>query len=197
VDVLSGRHEVRTVRRAEPLIALCMLLAACGPSADGVPPPGPRDGSTKSTSAVRATRRLYDGSPPVIPHARIGADCVACHNERGMEVADLGFAPPSPHALTAGMSAMSRCEQCHVFCQTNELFGPSEFTGLAQDLRAGTRLYGGAPPVIPHAIQMRENCAACHSGPAAREEIRCTHPERARCQQCHVPAVSPAEFRRL
>ncbi len=51
-----------------------------------------------------------------------------------------------------------------------------------------------APPVIPHQLLMRENCAACHTGPAAREEIRCTHPERVRCAQCHVEATTTVEF---
>jgi hypothetical protein len=44
---------------------------------------------------------------------------------------------------------------------------------------------------------MRENCAACHTGPAAREEIRTTHPERIRCRQCHVPVGSRTEFETL
>ncbi len=173
--------------------ALC-LPAACGGD-EKVAVPG-RDGASKSAASVRATRRLYDGSPPVIPHARIGADCIACHNDRGMDVPGLGFAPASPHELTPGMSAHSRCEQCHVFRQTDEVFRANDFVGLAQDLRAGTRLYGGAPPVIPHRIQMRENCGACHTGPAAREEIRCSHPERSRCVQCHVPVAANDLFSR-
>jgi predicted CXXCH cytochrome family protein len=37
---------------------------------------------------------------------------------------------------------------------------------------------------------MRENCAACHVGPGAREEIITTHPERTRCRQCHVPVTT-------
>jgi cytochrome c-type protein NapB len=37
---------------------------------------------------------------------------------------------------------------------------------------------------------MRENCAACHSGPGARAEIITTHPERVRCRQCHVPVTT-------
>jgi cytochrome c-type protein NapB len=41
---------------------------------------------------------------------------------------------------------------------------------------------------------MRENCAACHTGPAAREEIRTSHPERTRCRQCHVPVTTREIF---
>ena len=45
---------------------------------------------------------------------------------------------------------------------------------------------GSAPPPIPHDLQFRGNCLACHAGPAAVAEIRTTHPERADCRQCHV-----------
>ena len=41
---------------------------------------------------------------------------------------------------------------------------------------------------------MRENCAACHDGPGAREEIRTSHPERTRCRQCHVPVTDNQPF---
>lgn len=179
---------------------LCFAcLAACGESADK---PGPnvavpgQDGRLKSDAVTRAARRAYDGSPPVIAHAAIGANCIQCHNERGMEVPGLGYAPASPHEKTAGLSALSRCEQCHVYRNTDGIFAATSFEPLGQDLRKGTRLYGGAPPVIPHLVQMRENCSACHTGPAAREEIRCSHPERARCLQCHVPSWTTAEFAR-
>ena len=75
-------------------------------------------------------------------------------------------------------------------------FFKETFAGLKQDLRKGKRLHPFAPPVIPHQILLRENCAACHSGLAAREEIRCSHPERVRCTQCHVPALTNSEFSR-
>ena len=73
------------------------------------------------------------------------------------------------------------------------LFVESSFVPLRQDLRFGGRLYDGAPPTIPHKILMRENCAACHTGPGARTEILTSHPERTRCRQCHVP-VSTRDF---
>lgn len=173
--------------RSLGLVVVLALVAGCGDA-----PPA----SVKSAASVRAARRAYDGAPPTIPHAPMGAECTSCHNDRGMAVAGLGFAPPTPHALTPGLSMTSRCEQCHVYKRSDALFVQSEFVPLAQVLRPGTRLYPGAPPVMPHAMNMRENCQACHSGPAAREEIRCTHPERARCGQCHVAVVTVAEFER-
>jgi cytochrome c-type protein NapB len=132
----------------------------------------------------------------VIPHDRLGAACTSCHNPRGVEVAGLGFAPPSPHEWTDGLSATSRCEQCHVFQITAEVFAINEFSGLRQDLRRGGRLHPGAPPVMPHPAFMRENCRACHTGPAARAEIVCDHPERLRCPQCHVEEVTAGVFAR-
>ncbi len=146
-------------------------------------------------TAACAERRAYDGAPPVAPHSDFGMTCTQCHNEIGLEVPDVGYAPPSPHELTAGMSAMSRCRQCHVFQQTTDLFVANAFDGLRQDLRRGRRLNDLSPPVIPHKLQMRENCSACHAGVAAREEIRTSHPERARCVQCHVPQTTRTEFR--
>jgi hypothetical protein len=51
----------------------------------------------------------------------------------------------------------------------------------------------GSPPPIPHALQMRENCRACHAGPGAVSGLRTTHPERVTCRQCHGLAAPPAE----
>ncbi len=183
--------------------ALAALLAtgslACAAEPEGkVGVPG-REGAYKSAAVVRAERRAYDGAPPVIPHENFAITCTACHNLEGIDVPDVGYAPPSPHEGTIGMSAVSRCRQCHLFRETDEVLVVNGFAGLRQDLRAGGRLYGGAPPVIPHKAFMRENCAACHTGPAAREEIRTSHPERLRCRQCHVETTtretfSPAPF---
>lgn len=162
-------------------------LAGCG-RGDDAKKDGDGDTRTvvKTSATERAERRGYDGAPPVIPHEMFGVACMSCHNDRGMEVEGVGFAPPMPHEVTAGLSDVARCRQCHVFRETDEVFVASDFRGLAQDLRQGRRLNDMTPPVIPHPVFMRENCYACHAGTAAREEIRCSHPERARCQQCHV-----------
>lgn len=151
-------------------------------------------GPAKSAASVRAARRAYDGAPPTVPHGNLGIDCASCHNERGMAVEDLGFAPPSPHALTAGMSEISRCRQCHVDAGTAEPFVDNGFEPLRQDLRRGRRHHPYAPPTLPHRTLMRENCQACHTGPAAREAIRTTHPERPRCRQCHVAVETQSRF---
>ena len=184
-------------RRATTWLALALaLLAACGgEEPSSVPVPG-HEGRFKTAALARAERRMYDGAPPVIPHRPFSGQCVVCHTTDGIEVEGVGFAPPMPHEDTGGLSATSRCTQCHVFQRTDELFVASTFEGVPQDLRRGDRLHAFAPPVIPHRVFMRENCAACHTGPAAREEIRTTHPDRARCTQCHVEQTARDVFER-
>jgi len=184
------------VRRLHPEgLILILLLAACGGEEKTVPVPG-RPGAVKSAASVRAERRAFDGAPPVIPHGPFGAACVSCHTERGMDVTGVGFAPPLPHERTRGMEGTTYCTQCHVWKLTDDLFRENTFDGLKQDLRHGKPAMPGAPPVIPHSTQMRENCHACHSGPAAREEVRCDHPDRVQCRQCHLPRVVDTLFAR-
>lgn len=137
-------------------------------------------------AALRADRRSYDGAPPVIPHPVLGGACMNCHNAVGRVIPGIGIAPPSPHGQTPGLSEESNCRQCHVFAQTERVFVVNTFQGLPQAIRLGARLYEGAPPVMPHSTWMREDCLACHAGPAARPEILCTHPERTNCLQCHA-----------
>jgi len=171
------------------------LLAAC--SKDDAVPPRPKVGASGGTaSAARAARRAYDGAPPVIPHGPFGASCTSCHGQWSLEVEGMGPSPPSPHGEGAGSMAYSRCEQCHVHRETEQLFALSLFRGLTQDFRRGKRQHPLAPPVIPHQDLLRENCAACHTGPQARREIVCTHPERVRCGQCHVSVAENTEFMR-
>lgn len=175
------------------LLAIASTAAACEGRRQ-VPVPGV-EGAQKSSSEVRAARRAYDGAPPTMPHEDFGMDCRACHGERGMAVDGVGFAPASPHGGTSAIGDRGRCRQCHVLSTTDEEFAASGFLGLPQDLREGGRFSLGSPPTIPHGIFMRENCVACHTGPAAREEVRTSHPERARCRQCHVPEQVRSEFR--
>lgn len=172
------------------LLVPVVVLAGCGQEPPGLV--GPEQ--ARSPATVRAARRAYDGAPPLIPHENFGMTCTQCHNLEGMEVPGTGYAPPSPHAKTMGMSDISRCRQCHVFSRTDGVFVTTDFVPLRQDLRRGDRLTPISPPRIPHRVFMRENCAACHSGPAAREPIRTSHPERARCRQCHVPIDTREEF---
>jgi cytochrome c-type protein NapB len=175
------------------LAAGLILLSGGCMDREWVPVEGSED-ALKSSASFRAERRLYDGAPPVIGHGEFGVDCSACHDSRGISVDGVGYAPASPHDDTDDADTTVRCRQCHVFANTTSLFVESEFEGFRQDLRTGSRLYPGAPPTIPHKILMRENCAACHTGPAARAEILTSHPERTRCRQCHVPVTTREVF---
>lgn len=155
------------------------LLGGCQRAAPPFPTP-------VTLASVRAERRAYDGAPPVIPHGPLGPSCIVCHAETARDVPGIGFAPPNPHRKTPGMSGAARCQQCHVFQSTREVLVVNDFHPLLQDLRRGERLYASAPPVIPHGLFLREDCAACHAGPASRPEVRCSHPERVNCLQCHA-----------
>ncbi|MCB9832640.1 MAG: hypothetical protein H6807_09205 [Planctomycetes bacterium] len=175
------------------LLLALLALAACGrPAIEGGA--DEERAEAKSAAETRAARRAYDGAPPVIPHLDFNLDCVECHGSQGVEVAGVGFSPPSPHDATSGLSDQARCRQCHLWRNTAEEFRENLFVGLRQDLRHGRRLHGLAPPVIPHQVFMRENCHACHDGKAAREAIRCSHPERLRCTQCHLEQRSTTTF---
>jgi len=176
------------------LLAAGALVAVAGGCGDGGWVPVLDTDAVKSSASVRAERRLYDGAPPVVPHEDFGMTCGACHDRQGMPVSGLGFAPASPHDDTRVSGATQRCRQCHVFAAATDVFVENSFVGLRQDMRPGARLAYNAPPTIPHLILMRENCAACHAGPGARAEIVTSHPERARCRQCHVPVTTQSVF---
>jgi cytochrome c-type protein NapB len=157
-----------------PIAGVVLALAGCG--------------NEPETSA-----RAFDGAPPVIPHVAFGAVCQSCHGPSGPEVPGLGYAPRSPHEQTAGMQ-FSRCQQCHVFQNTEGVWRSTTFAGLPQPTAPAHRAHPLAPPTIPHPVFMRENCLACHDGPAARDAIRTSHPERARCRQCHVEPITTRRF---
>jgi len=175
------------MRRGLVAGALLATLAGCGGSA-----PAPQPQATPA--AARAERRAYEGAPPVIPHRHFSRDCGSCHDSGGVAVPDVGVAPASPHSETRGIGAGARCGQCHVERTTGGEFRVSHFEGRRPPLRHRPAASPGAPPVIPHPVFMRESCAACHVGPAARPEIRTTHAERKRCRQCHVERQAVASF---
>lgn len=161
------------------LVAAMLWAAGCGPSR-------PVDAVPRATG-VRAAARAYDGAPPTMPHEpQVGA-CSTCHDADGTAIAGIGVAPASPHAESGAAGSFRRCRQCHVPRATGATFVTSGFVGLAQGPWRGSRATPGAPPRIPHTLQLRGECLACHDGPGARAEVRTSHPERIRCRQCHVP----------
>lgn len=175
------------IRRFVPLLFLVAAVSGCSQRADNAP-----NIQVPESLQLRAARRAYPGAPPVIPHPPLSSSCVTCHTPVGRVVPTIGIAPANPHTKTPGLSERARCKQCHVFRQTDALFVASSQTAFWAEGPKGSRAHPLAPPTIPHAEFMREDCNACHSGPAARPEIVCQHPERTRCGQCHVPQMSMA-----
>ena len=155
---------------------------------------GSEAGDISKESLARDARRLYDGAPPVIPHDQED-DCLFCHSLGSKGEGDEDV-PIAPHVLSDGISKSTRCVQCHVYQVTEEVFVQNSYRGEPQLKRRGDRMYPGAPPRVPHTLQLRKDCLACHLGEAAREEIKTPHPERSRCLQCHVPVRSKVEFQR-
>lgn len=142
--------------------------------------------------------RQYPGSPPRIPHsvspffADEIEDCLACHGRGGYDVELDAYVPVTPHP------EKELCYQCHVPKLTDELFVETNWLSVPPP-RLGISELGGSPPPIPHSLQIRDDCIACHAGPAAVAEIRVDHATRGNCRQCHVLfiATEPAlEFTR-
>ncbi len=151
----------------------------------------PKDPNRKRTRAVYYARRAYPGAPPVIPHAIDEADaggrlCLACHGDGGWAPRFEAYAPVTPHP------ELLSCRQCHVPQAGRPAFHASGWETVAPPLLRGAAM-PGSPPPIPHALQLRENCRACHAGPGAVDEFRTSHPERVTCRQCHALAAPPAE----
>ncbi len=155
--------------------------------------------------------RAYEGAPPRIPHGLTAdeyrsSSCGACHARGGYSRRFAAYAPVTPHP------ERTMCLQCHlgedrVMGFASPDAGPSDRCHLCHGPAGGaprpeasytwpTTVWttlpaltrDQAPPPIPHDLQFRENCLACHSGPAAVAEVRTTHPDRADCRQCHVQA---------
>ena len=128
--------------------------------------------------------RAFYGAPPSIPHTvqerSIGDNsCLKCHENGGYVDKYKAYSPVTPHPN------MVNCRQCHVPQKTNDLFIATNWS-RTKGSTIGNKSLISSPPIIPHQIQLRENCLACHAGPNAPIEIRTSHPDRINCRQCHV-----------
>ncbi|MDH5758052.1 MAG: hypothetical protein OEZ65_00595 [Gemmatimonadota bacterium] len=137
-----------------------------------------------SSLEARRSRRAFPGAPPFIPHElrpelQRTQDCAPCHSIGGYTPEFVTYAPRTPHPT------YSNCLQCHVPRTTDDLFRSTDWATVAWP-SLGTVAFEGAPPIIPHRLDLRTNCLTCHGGPAAAREIKTTHPERFNCRQCHV-----------
>jgi len=127
--------------------------------------------------ATEPFRQMTPYAPPVIPHPlEKGQACTECHG-----VADSG-APALPHRLIAN------CRACHIEQQEAvRPFRPNGFKAEKEARGPNRAAFPGAPPAIPHHVQMREVCVACH-GAEPRHGAKGPHPERTACLQCHLPS---------
>lgn len=139
--------------------------------------------------------RAYPGAPPSIPHPLIsekgigGKTCLQCHENGGFAAQFGAYTPVTPHPQ------WENCKQCHLPKAANNLFENTNWKKIAPP-QIKQAAMPGAPPMIPHDLQLRENCLSCHAGPAAPKEIRTTHPERVNCRQCHLPKNSNDLFQK-
>lgn len=150
--------------------------------------------STERTLSDYYARRQYPGSPPVIPHRVEEADlapveCLTCHAAGGWSEELKAHTPLTPHP------EQTACRQCHVAQTDARLFVDIDWRSIRTP-RLGRSELPGAPPPIPHELQMRGNCVACHVGPGAVASIRVEHPSRGNCRQCHVPEITTGLFSR-
>jgi len=152
-----------------------------------------KDESTGRTLDKFYSRRQYPGSPPEIPHPvevhGKELECLKCHADGGWTIILKRMTPVTPHPEHIS------CNQCHVWPATGTLFRANGWQSVPPP-RLGRSYLPGAPPPIPHDLQMRENCHACHVGPGTVVEIRMKHKWRGICRQCHVPDRPVEPFRR-
>jgi nitrate reductase cytochrome c-type subunit len=150
-------------------------------------------GSTGRTLSKYYSRREYLGSPPEIPHPDKvhgnDLECLICHADGGWTGLLQRRTPVTPHPEMTG------CRQCHVSPVTDVLFQDTDWQSLPPP-RLGRSYLPGSPPPIPHDLQMRENCNACHVGPGTLMAVRMKHEWRGICRQCHLPESSMEFFRR-
>jgi cytochrome c-type protein NapB len=150
--------------------------------------------STGRTLEEYYALRQYPGSPPLIPHKVEEPDlapieCLTCHLQGGWTEELKKNTPVTPHP------EQEACRQCHVTVTEVNLFVETGWMSVAPP-RLGRTALPGAPLPIPHDIQMRGNCIACHVGPGSVATIRVEHPSRGNCRQCHVPENNVEPFKR-
>jgi len=189
LDHVESHHPVPSAGNHDGLQS---LTANHAPGLDPAMPV--REGAILRTLEVYHERRAYPGAPPVIPHPVDPAvartqDCNTCHLRGGFTPKFNAYVPVTPHPEYAN------CLQCHVESSDEPLFANTAW-GRVEPPPLHRPALPGSPPPIPHTLQLRDDCLACHAGPAAVAEIRTSHPERVNCVQCHVPRSAEGTFAR-
>lgn len=208
---------VRLDRDAQPPIeAEARLFAAVVPVPSEVVR---RRSAHPRTLATFRALRPYPGAPPRIPHGLTADEfrntrCRTCHERGGYSLRFEAYAPVTPHPelsdclqchvaddAVVGVSFPDNhpdalCGQCHASPRGVKLTLPrSDWRGAAWPEPGAARM-SGAPPAIPHDLELRGNCVACHAGPGAVAEIRTEHAQWSSCLQCHVTVSGASAFSR-
>ncbi|MBI5300746.1 MAG: ammonia-forming cytochrome c nitrite reductase subunit c552 [Chloroflexi bacterium] len=130
--------------------------------------------------------RAQVGTPPPIPHSLEGRnDCAICH------ATGVGGAPKFPADHTGRTNEM--CQVCHKPGTARPPTTPPSGTPGAQPV---TKPAAGTPPKIPHPLQNRDNCLACHqTGIGGSPKVPADHAGRIveTCKGCHQSATSKAD----
>jgi mono/diheme cytochrome c family protein len=164
-------------------------------------PPEPTVEAAAVAAATETSQTATVGGPPAIPHTLEGhQDCVACHGLDGIK--------PFP-ADHAGRTS-DTCQACHKpaaasqgeATPTPEPLATAEPTATLQGEVTSTReaqateeAAAEGPPTIPHTLEGRADCLACH-GLDGIKPFPADHAGRTSdtCQACHKPApVSQGE----
>jgi cytochrome c-type protein NapB len=194
----------------EPIAAEAQVFRTSARMLAIAPTPGPRRSAHPRTLVTYRNLRAYPGAPPRVPHGLTPSEfrsggCNTCHERGGYSQRFEAYVPVTPHP------EMGACLQCHVGNAQLMAIPLPNTDPSARCRQCHTAPGGGArwtdstlnwrpmawpevrpiardsePPPIPHSLEMRSNCLACHSAPSAVEELRTPHPERANCRQCHL-----------
>jgi cytochrome c-type protein NapB len=174
-----------------------------------------RRGAHPRTLATYRGLRAFPGAPPRIPHGLtpeevLKGECHTCHKRGGYSHRFDAYVPVTPHPemgiclqchvgdvkLMAiplpSTDPSARCRQCHSAGGSRWRDSSSTWKSLPWPQLA--RVTKNVPPPIPHSLELRGNCVACHAAPSAVEEIRTPHSDRANCRQCHLEMHGTDEF---
>ena len=201
---------------SEPIAAEALVFRTTTADLATDPTSSRRRPAHPRTMAMYRALRAYPGAPPRIPHGLTAeeyrlARCTTCHERGGYSPRFEAYAPITPHPELAaclqchlpdarlagigmpGTGPDALCRQCHARPGAEaDPPGPSWRSAAWPDVRSART--AGTPPDIPHDLDSRGNCLACHAGPGSVAELRTRHPERPDCRQCHLEAGAAAEF---
>lgn len=166
-----------------------------------------RRGAHPRTLATYRALRAYPGAPPRIPHGLtpdevLKGGCTTCHQRGGYSHRFDAYVPVTPHPemgiclqchvgnvklmaiALPNTEPSARCRQCHAAGAMRWKDSSTTWKPLPWPQLASVRK--DVPPPIPHSLEFRNNCVACHAAPSAVREIRTPHSDRANCRQCHL-----------